>query len=130
MGDTIEHTLLCPNQIRFNGVVVDDVLRHLSQDRKSTHSIYFRNENVNLPLKLKGVISYLETPYPTQEEINNCRWLTATNDSIWDTYSKSFSEQEEAVNAYEGLSNPIINDRQVFTMTSHEPNLFSQCHRY
>jgi hypothetical protein len=95
MGDTIEHTLICPNQLRHNGVVVDDVPRHLSHDGKSTHSLYFPDEQVRLPLRLKGVISYLETRLPTQDEINNCRWLTATNDTVWDPYSDSFAEQEK-----------------------------------
>jgi len=46
MGDRMSHTLICPNQARTNGVIVDDVPQHLSHDNSSTHSIYFPNEQV------------------------------------------------------------------------------------
>ena len=36
--DTMEHSLLCPNQMRANGMTVDDVPKHLSHDRSSTHA--------------------------------------------------------------------------------------------
>lgn len=120
MPDTLEHSLLCPNQLRANGVRVDDIPRHLSQDGKSTHSIYFPNEQVSLPLRLKGVISYLETRYPTHDELQNCQWLTATSDAVWDPYSDSFAEQEEIMHEREGLPNPPSYDRQIFELSSYD----------
>jgi hypothetical protein len=80
LGDKLEHALICPNQARLNGVVVDDIPKHLSHDGSSTHSIYFPDENGCLPLCLRGVISYLPTRYPSYGEINNCRWLVVTGD--------------------------------------------------
>jgi hypothetical protein len=129
MGDTLEHTLICPNQMRYNGIIVDDIPRHLSHDRKSTHSLYFPNENRSLPLKLKGVIFYLDTRFPTQGEINNCRWLTATNDSIWDLYSESFAEQEESIIASDGALYPTENDRRIFALTSDQPSFLPSLYR-
>jgi hypothetical protein len=46
IGDRMTHTLICPNQARTNGVIIDDVPQHLSHDNSSTHSIYFPNEQV------------------------------------------------------------------------------------
>jgi hypothetical protein len=48
MGQTLDHTLICPNQACANGVIVDDIPRHLYHDRKSTHSIFFPEEDVRI----------------------------------------------------------------------------------
>ncbi len=47
-----DHTLICPNQARYNSVVVDDIPCHLSYDDKSTHSMYFPDQDVHVPLRL------------------------------------------------------------------------------
>jgi len=96
MGDRMSHTLIFPNQARTNGVIVDDVPQHLSHDNSSTHSIYFPNEQIRLPLCLRGIISYLPTRYPTDSELNECRWLVVTNDTPWNPYDESFIEHEQA----------------------------------
>jgi hypothetical protein len=97
LGDKLEHSLICPNQARQNGVVVDDVPRHLSHDEKSTHSLYFPDENVRLPLMLRGVISYLPTRYPSNHELDNCRWLSVTGEDEWEPYDEAFEEREKHV---------------------------------
>lgn len=95
-GDALEHTLLCPNQLRSHGVVVDDVPVHLSPSPSTaTHSIFFPDENIRLPLKMQGCISYLPTRYPTDEELHNCQWLIMTGDLEWDPHSPNFASQEE-----------------------------------
>ncbi len=96
MGDHMDHTLICPNQARTNGVIIDDVPQHLSHDKTSTHSIYFPEEQVRIPLQLKGVISYITTRYPSDAEINDCRWLVVSNDLTWNPYDDSFAEYEAA----------------------------------
>ena len=37
--NSMEHSLLCPNQARINGLIVDDVPRHLDWTNNSSHSI-------------------------------------------------------------------------------------------
>ena len=49
--DGMEHSLLCPNQARDNGVIVDDVPQFLDHHGTSTHSIEF----------LKKELFYLST---------------------------------------------------------------------
>jgi hypothetical protein len=42
MGDCLDSALLCPNQIRSHGIIVDDVPKNFSADPSiATHSIYF-----------------------------------------------------------------------------------------
>jgi hypothetical protein len=96
MNDMVKTTLLCPNQLRSNGLIVDDVPIHLSHPSRppSTHSIYLPMDDFRIPLSLSGVISLVETRNPTQQELDSCRWVTLTNDANWDPHSPSFQENE------------------------------------
>ncbi len=91
MGDTMEHSLICPNQARVNGVIVEDVPKHLSPGKSSSHSIFFPDDDVQLPLQLNGVISCFPTRFPLDHELNNCRWLVMTNDLPWEPSSPEFA---------------------------------------
>ena len=83
--DSMEHSLLCTNQARLHGVVVDDVPKFLDPSNRSTHSIQFPKEQVTLPLSLFGPVSYLPVRYPNDEEMDFCDRLELTcGDSPWD----------------------------------------------
>jgi hypothetical protein len=70
MGDTLQHSLICPNQLRARGVIVEDRPQHLStKSNPSSHSIYDPDEDFRLPLSLKGVTSYFTSRTPTSQEI-------------------------------------------------------------
>jgi hypothetical protein len=76
MGDRMQTSLLCPNQLRANNIRVDDIPKHLApHDQPSTHSIMCHDEDLTLPLSLKGIISYIDTRTPTQEELDTCKWI-------------------------------------------------------
>jgi hypothetical protein len=114
-GDQMDHSLLCPNQMRANGIVVDNVPMHWSSDGMSTHSIYVPDERVRLPLKLHGCLSYLPMCLPTQNEIENKVWLTLTNDIDWDPYASNFEEMEELTKS----NHPIPDqDREIYELQS------------
>ena len=93
-GDQMENSLLCPNQMRAHGVVVDDVPIHLSKG-DSTHSIFFPSEKVRIPLDMHGCISYIPTRTPTKNEIETCLWLELTSQVDWDPYDSAFKDQED-----------------------------------
>jgi hypothetical protein len=93
-GDDMPNSLQNPNQIRSNGVIVDDCPTHLSPNKSSTHSIYFPEHDVRIPLQLNGIISYISIRIPTQLEIETCTWLELTSVDDWDPYA-SFEENEE-----------------------------------
>ncbi len=58
LGDKVTTTLLCPNQLRYNSIIVDDVRIHLAHHTgPSTHSIYSPEYDVTIPLALEGCIS-------------------------------------------------------------------------
>jgi len=91
----LDHSLLNPNQMRANGVIVHDCPQHLSDPNKpSTHSLYFPEHQVRIPLEMGGIISRFSSRQPTGEELENCLWLPLTSDLEWDPHSPSFAENE------------------------------------
>jgi hypothetical protein len=58
-GTRMKHSLICPNQLRSFGVIVDDTPRQF--DPSSSHSITIPGHNVVIPLELSGVISHFST---------------------------------------------------------------------
>jgi hypothetical protein len=114
MGDKVDATLLCPNQLRYNGIIVDDVPVHLAPpNHPSTHSINCTDDDIILPLSLHGVISYFHMRIPTQEELDTCQWITLTNESQWDPHSSSFQEQEESAKDVHHLRENSTHDRYI-----------------
>ena len=80
---SMKHSLLCPNQSRMNGVVIDDCPKALDYHGRSTHSIYFPDSNLRLPLSLKFPTSFLPVRRPSQEELDNCMTLELTSSDHW-----------------------------------------------
>ena len=88
LGEHISYSLLCPNQLRYNGIIVDDVPRHLAPDpNQATHSIYDPVTNLRIPLEMKGVISLFHTRRPSASEIEECPWVLLTSELDWDPHS-------------------------------------------
>jgi len=56
-GDRMNHSLICPNQLRDFGVIVNDVPTFY--DPTSSHSIIVPTVDLELPLLMRGVFSYL-----------------------------------------------------------------------
>ena len=80
----MEHSLLCTNQARSNGVIVDDVPQEYDHKGDSTHSIVFPDMDLRLPLKVKGPVSYLPVNFPTDDEMSRCRHVNLTSEETWD----------------------------------------------
>ena len=94
-GDRLAHSLVCPNQLRSNGITVSDVPKQF--DQNSFHAIDVPDENLTIPLHLKGVISFFDSHKPSEEELETCRHVTMTSDTPWNPHDHSFAEQELAV---------------------------------
>jgi hypothetical protein len=91
-GDKMAETLVCPNQLRANGLIVSEV--PVQFDDKSRHSIYIPKHELDLPLRLEGVISFLNTRKPTKEEIATLDRVELTSATKWEPYSEEFAERE------------------------------------
>jgi hypothetical protein len=91
-GPAMEHSLLNPNQIRANGLIVDTCPRQY--DKSSLHAIIHTKEDITMPLAMYGCISYLPTRLPTDIELKSCRYVEMTSESTWEPYSDSFKDCE------------------------------------
>jgi hypothetical protein len=119
LGDALENTLMNPNQVRSNGIIVDDVPKHLSYDPKSaTHSIYIPKEDLRIPLKLKGVISYFPSRYPSDKKIETCKWIELTSSQEWNPESTTFfDDEEQCERALESIEDPFPS-RSIYSVES------------
>jgi hypothetical protein len=97
-GNQIDEILLNPNQIREYGHIVNDVPKHLGG---STHSIISSDQQIDIPLKLRGIISYFPVRTPTLQEIENCVNLILTSDKEWQPYSDDFQQEERKHEYYD-----------------------------
>jgi hypothetical protein len=119
LGGLLDYTLLCPNQLRANGIVVDDVPKHLSPTPgTATHSVYVPNADLRIPLCMKGVISYFTTRTPTSQELESCTWIMLTSENDWDPHSDSFLLNELAHENDNTLQPRVQEDRTLLPIQS------------
>ena len=92
MGDTLQHSLINPNQLRHYGVHVQDnpydaVQLHLSTEDGS--SVF--------PLQSEGTTIYLTTRTPTDRELQECPHVELTSKTMWDPQDVRFPDPTESV---------------------------------
>lgn len=94
----LNHHLLCPNQMRLSGTIVNDCpLQFTAIEDRSVYTHTVVNGSCIIPLKLKGVLSYFDTRMPTDEEISNPDLYThieMTSQADWDPYDDKYCEDE------------------------------------
>jgi hypothetical protein len=95
-GERLKESLLCPNQIRAVGNLVQDTPKQFNP--QSEHSITIPNK-VELPLEMHGVILHLQTCKLMAKEIEqNTNGLfqeaVLTEDIPWEPYSTKFATAE------------------------------------
>jgi len=94
-GDKLPTTLLNPNQMRANGVKVQDVPRQF--DPRSDHSILVPRNKIRIPLELKGIVSGFQSVRPTIEMVDRYPHIELTSDVPWDPNSAMYAEREMQV---------------------------------
>ena len=115
-SDSMEHSLLCPNQSRMHNVIVNDVPKCLDVQNISTHSVIFPSHDIELPLHMHGPVSYLPVRYPTESELDRCLHLELTDGSSdWDPHCidnlfhvSVMSSMSSFDNSYSHLDNNLL----------------------
>jgi hypothetical protein len=83
MGDTMTRSYMNPNQMQHFGLVVNVIQKHLlPSPNDELHSIYVTSPNLQIPLQLKGVLSYVPIRYPSDYKLQNCERVPMTSDKI------------------------------------------------
>ena len=82
----MENALLCPNQARENGTVVDDIPPELNNNEEGSFSVSLGG--ISLPLKRYGPTAYLDLRCPTNDELDQLydEIIDVTCEDGWDPY--------------------------------------------
>ena len=99
--ERMDSHLICPGQLRANGVTVNDIpLGDLQPHERDSTSHSIIATGMHIPLKLEGTTSFFEVRTPTQEEIESnrdCIHVHMTNEYFWDPKDPSHGQVEEAL---------------------------------
>jgi hypothetical protein len=66
-GERLAHSLICPNQLRLNGITISDVPKQFNQNLK--HSIDVPDKDFTIPLEMRGVISFFDSHKLSQDKL-------------------------------------------------------------
>ena len=88
--DNMNDSILVPMQARHNGIIIDDVPRELCYHGVSKQSIYTPDHNFSIPIEYNGPIPFVHVRYPTDEDLENYKWVELTSHSEWNPYPDSF----------------------------------------
>ena len=128
MGDSLDHTLVNPNQLRHYGTELQD---NPMSDRPL--SIITEDGEFCIELMMAGTIIYMNTFTPSQKELQECPHVTLTSSHLWDPNSVKFPkakyELHDIINDYRLISatqrsvvihdEAAINDeRSIFSLTA------------
>ena len=84
--------LLCTNQSRANGLIIDDILPAFDRSKKSSFLIFDPDKQIRLPLQNRGPIPHLEVRYPTDDDFERCEEIELTSEfDMWDPSSEDWT---------------------------------------
>ena len=72
------HSILCSNQARSNGIIVDDVSKLLDIKGTSSQSVVFSDQIINIGINVYGPVPYFPIRHPSEDEMIECQHLDIT----------------------------------------------------
>jgi hypothetical protein len=103
MGDTMDHTLINPNQLRHYGVKVQD-----NPMSNFPLSIITEDDEFNMELTMKGTIVCANTHSPSQNELETCPHIHLSSSHEWKPNQVTFPQckrtLEEEIGGFRHLS--------------------------
>ena len=92
MGDSLDHSLVNPNQLRSFGISVQDNPFDSTQMHISTE-----DDMALIPLKSDGTTIYVTTRTPSDLELQTCPHVVLTSKAPWDPRAVSFLQPTRLV---------------------------------
>ena len=117
----LKHNLLCPMQLWYSGIILDETLKHLAvAPTRAHHSLTV--DDLSISLDLKGMTSYFPSRMPTAEELEDypLRAYDLTSEAPhWDPKSDCYSEHTARMVDTDGniIPHPPCDARQLFGLT-------------
>ena len=101
---SMEMNLIPPFIMRLNGLEVNECPKFMSNNPSiENHSIYFPEDNIRLPLQLRGIVSYLPTRAPDEDDMyKHLHYHLSPQRPTWDPHNTSYSSQESSMLDYNG----------------------------
>jgi Reverse transcriptase (RNA-dependent DNA polymerase) len=90
-------TLLCPNQLRANGVIVNDIPRQFDPDSK--FSIVDPSTQFEIPLSVHGVATGFTSRKPTVQEVETLPHFVLTSKAAWEPSDGTLEAAEREIKA-------------------------------
>ena len=107
--------LICPNQVRANGIKVEDVLRQF--DPLSSHSIFDPKSKVRIPLTIEGVASGFVSRKPTLDEYEEYVLIELTSPMMWEPSAGLLAEKESRIIARVSVAQDELGSRYARSAT-------------
>ena len=115
----MEHSLLCPMQLRENDVILDECPKSMIENpTEVNHSLLViteTNYHLQIHLQLRGVTSTIYVTKPTVQDLDRYEQIELTNrDLLWNPQNPDFAANENSfLNAFgefitETISNGFI----------------------
>ena len=93
LGDRLNDSLICPNQLRHNGLKVDETPTQFNKE--SAHAISIPDNGLVIPMSIQGTVSYFEARKPNDIDLETGEWVRMTHHDTWDPHSDHFRVAEE-----------------------------------
>ena len=78
--DSMRHSILCTNQARHHGTIVNDTPKLF--DQMSSQSIITHEDNTEIRLDMYGPVAYVQVTTPTESDVRNLRRVSLTSDCV------------------------------------------------
>ena len=108
----MRHNLLSPFIRRLAGLEVNEQPKFMTMNpTPNHHSVYFKENDIRIPLSIKGIVSFLPTSKPSQEECLNIgtRLELTPPFTEWDPHNPSYGISENCMLDHDGNINSNIN---------------------
>ena len=76
---TTIHSLLCTNQARHHGIIIEDVPRAVDPTNKSRQALFTPDTNLELPIQMNGPVPFLPVRKPTNYNLEFCEIYDITS---------------------------------------------------
>ena len=101
----MKHNLLSLFIMRLSGLEVNEQPKFMTRNPTTKHhSIYFKENEMRLPLAIKGIVSFLPTSNPRQKEYLNIttRLELTPPFTEWDPHNPSYGISENCIMDQDG----------------------------
>lgn len=86
-SNNMRHSLLCTNQVRSNGIIVDDTPKLIDVLQRSHQAIIVPQDDeddIHIPISLHGPVPFIPVRKPTKDEFHSCEHVILTSFERWD----------------------------------------------